>query len=158
MAIWHDVGQLLTAAVPRLLATILNETIVARMHVLLHRCRMARLISCRALTHFAREGYFLAPVYDRFTEGFCDCGHADRASRARLAPAASSVTLTFAGDGHARGARPGITFRLQTSGGSPGFRPPWRRKRHIAPSHSRPLSPRSFRSNCHQVGRASGQR
>src|SRR6266851_10126120 len=36
---------------------------------------------------------FLAPVYDRFTEGFCDCGHADRASRARLAPAASSVTL-----------------------------------------------------------------
>src|SRR5438128_5116658 len=36
--------------------------------------------SCRALVHFVREGYFLAPVYDRFTDGFCDCGHADRAS------------------------------------------------------------------------------
>src|ERR1700680_1926112 len=63
------------------------------MVVLLHRCRTARLIPCRALKHFAREGYFLAPVYDGFTEGFCDCGHADRASPARLAPAASSVTL-----------------------------------------------------------------
>jgi hypothetical protein len=48
---------------------------------------------CCALTHFAREGYFLAPVYGRFTDGFCDCGHADRASPARLAPVASSVTL-----------------------------------------------------------------
>src|SRR5216684_1494694 len=48
---------------------------------------------CCVLAHFAREGYFLAPVNDRFTEGFCDCGHADRASCARLAPAASSVTL-----------------------------------------------------------------
>src|SRR5260370_5529803 len=38
------------------------------------------------------KGYFLAPVYDRFTDGFCDCGHADRASPARIAPA-SSVTL-----------------------------------------------------------------
>jgi|SRR5580704_13288665 hypothetical protein len=45
----------------------------------------------RALTHFAREGYSLAPVYDRFTEGFCDCGHADHANVARLAPAASSL-------------------------------------------------------------------
>jgi hypothetical protein len=83
----------MTATVPRILATILNGTIVAGMVVLLHRCRTARLVPCRALTHFAREGYFLAPVYDRFTEGFCDCGHADRASPARLAPAASSVTL-----------------------------------------------------------------
>ena len=63
------------------------------MIVLLHRCRTARLIPCRALTHFAREGYFLAPVYDRFTEEFCDREHADRASPARLAPAASSATL-----------------------------------------------------------------
>src|SRR4029077_12497302 len=29
----------------------------------------------------------LAPVYDRFTEGVCDRGHADHASPARLAPA-----------------------------------------------------------------------
>src|SRR5712692_3294122 len=86
-------GQRLNATVPRILATILNGTIVAGIVVLLHRCRTARLIPCRALTHFAREGYSLAPVYDRFTEGFCDCGHADRASPARLAPAASSVTL-----------------------------------------------------------------
>src|SRR5229473_8712585 len=30
---------------------------------------------------------------DRFTEGYSDCGHADLASPARLAPAASSATL-----------------------------------------------------------------
>src|SRR6266446_4415174 len=96
---WHPYGDLtrnwsaLDTTVPRILATILNGTIVAGMVVLLHRCRTARLIPCHALTHFAREGCFLAPVYDRFTDGFCDCGHAHRASPARLAPAASSVTL-----------------------------------------------------------------
>ena len=73
---------------------------------------------CCALTQFAREGYFLAPVYDRFTEGFCDCGHADRASTARLAPAASSVTLICWRWPCAKFAL-GITFRLQTSGDSP---------------------------------------
>jgi hypothetical protein len=41
-----------------MLATILNGTIVAGMVVLLHRCRTARPIPCRVLTHFAREGYF----------------------------------------------------------------------------------------------------
>jgi len=71
----------------------LNGTIVAGMFVLFHRCRTARIIPCRALTHFVRGGIFLAPVYDRSTDGFCDCGHADRASPARLAPAASSVPL-----------------------------------------------------------------
>jgi hypothetical protein len=60
-----------------------------------------------------------APVCDWFTEKFCDFGHPDRTRLARLAPAASSVTLTFAGDGLAREARPGITFRLRTGGGSP---------------------------------------
>src|ERR1700686_3230807 len=35
---------------------------------------------------FRTRWMFLARVYDRFTEGFCDCGHADRASAARLAP------------------------------------------------------------------------
>src|SRR3982074_1052656 len=60
------------------------------MVVLLHRRRTARLIPCRALTHFARKD-ILAPVYDRFTDGFCDCGHADRATPARLAPAASLI-------------------------------------------------------------------
>jgi hypothetical protein len=43
---------------PRILATILNETIVAGMVVLLHRRRTARPIPCRALTIFPREGYF----------------------------------------------------------------------------------------------------
>src|SRR3954465_15105782 len=52
----------------------------------------ARLGPCRALTHFALERYFL-PVHDRFAEGFCDCGHADRANPAGLAPAASCVAL-----------------------------------------------------------------
>src|SRR6478736_8632543 len=26
---------------------------------------------------FSREGYFLAPAYEWFTDRFCDCGHAD---------------------------------------------------------------------------------
>src|SRR6267143_5150099 len=42
---------------------------------------------------FRSRRYFLGPVYDRFTEEFCDREHADRASPARLAPAASSATL-----------------------------------------------------------------
>src|SRR6266852_5158005 len=71
MAICREIGQRLTATVPRILATILNGTIVAGMVVLLHRCRTARLIPCRALAHFARDGY-LFPVYDRFIEGLCD--------------------------------------------------------------------------------------
>jgi hypothetical protein len=83
MAISREIGQRLTATVPRILATILNGTIAAGMVVLFHRCRATRLIPCRALTHFAREEYFLAPVYDRFTDGFCDCGHADRRSSRR---------------------------------------------------------------------------
>src|SRR4051812_40602727 len=46
---WHPYddltrnGQRLTATVSRILATILNEKIVAGMVVLLHRCRTARL-------------------------------------------------------------------------------------------------------------------
>src|ERR1700736_4147190 len=34
---------------------------------------------------FRTRRIFLAPVYDRFIEGFCDCGHADHVP-ARLAP------------------------------------------------------------------------
>ncbi len=123
---WHPYGDLtrnwsaLDPTVPRILATILNGTIVAGMVVLLHRCRTARLIPCHALTHFAHEGCFLAPVYDRFTDGFCDCGHAHRASPARLAPAASSVTLICWRRPCARnspwalpsGSKPGATFPL----------------------------------------------
>src|SRR6266446_3754235 len=47
---WHPYGDLtrnwsaLDPTVPRILATILNETIVAGMVVLLHRCRTARLV------------------------------------------------------------------------------------------------------------------
>ena len=75
--------------------------------------------SLAAHLHISHAKDILAPVYDRFTDGFCDCGHADRASPARLAPAASSVTLIcwrramrakFALD---------ITFRLQTRDDSP---------------------------------------
>jgi hypothetical protein len=45
-------------------------------------CRLAQRVPrgsslCRALTHFSREGYFLAPVYEWFTDRFYDCGHAD---------------------------------------------------------------------------------
>ncbi len=49
MVIRREIGQRLTATVPRILATILNETIVAGIVVLLHRCRTARLVRCRAL-------------------------------------------------------------------------------------------------------------
>jgi hypothetical protein len=59
----------LTATVPRILAKILNGTIVDGMVVLLHRCRTPRLIACRALTISHATG-ILAPVYGRFTEGF----------------------------------------------------------------------------------------
>jgi hypothetical protein len=76
MAICREIGRRLTATVPRMLATILNGTIVAGMVVLLHRYRTAPLIPCRVLKHLGREGYFLAPVDGRFTEGFCDCRHA----------------------------------------------------------------------------------
>src|SRR3981189_3401690 len=62
------------------------------MDVLLHRCRTARLVPAAHL-HISYAKDILEPVYDRFTEGFCDCGHADRASPARHAPAVSSVTL-----------------------------------------------------------------
>src|SRR5882672_12395562 len=34
---------------------------------------------CRALVHFVRAGD-LASVYDRFTKGFCRCGHVCRCS------------------------------------------------------------------------------
>jgi hypothetical protein len=80
----------LTATVPRILATILNGTIVAGMVVLLHRCRTARLVPAAHL-HISYAKDIFAPVYDPFTEGLCDCGHADHANRARLAPPASSL-------------------------------------------------------------------
>jgi hypothetical protein len=43
--------------------------IVAGMVVLLRRRRAAGVAPGRAVTHFVGEGYFLALVYDRFTEG-----------------------------------------------------------------------------------------
>src|SRR6266576_949522 len=55
MVIRREIGQRLTATVPRILATILNETIVAGIVVLLYRCRTARLVRCRALAHFSRN-------------------------------------------------------------------------------------------------------
>src|SRR6266480_3304810 len=42
-----------------------------------------------------------APVHDRSTEKFCDCGHAEHTRPPRPAAAASSVAL-IAGGGHAR--------------------------------------------------------
>jgi hypothetical protein len=39
MAIRREIGQRMTATVPRMLAVILDETSVAGMAVLLHRCR-----------------------------------------------------------------------------------------------------------------------
>jgi hypothetical protein len=49
----------LTATVPRKLAAILNAMIVAGMVVLIHRCRIARLIPMlRALTHFDAKDIF----------------------------------------------------------------------------------------------------
>jgi hypothetical protein len=68
---------------------------------------------------FPTQRIFLAPVYVRFTDGFCDCGHVDRASPARLAPAASSVTPICWRRLCARKFALGITFRLQTRGDSP---------------------------------------
>ncbi len=63
------------------------------MVVLLHRCRKARLMPCRVLTHFAREGYFWAPVYDRFTDGFCDM----RTARARSTRSRGVVRAAWRG-------------------------------------------------------------
>ena len=57
----------------------------------------------------------MAPVYDRFTEGFCDCGHADRASPARLAPAVFRNAHLLATAMRAKFAL-GITFQCQTWG------------------------------------------
>src|SRR5207247_8505618 len=47
-----------------MLATILNESVVAGMVVLLHRCRTARLAPAAHL-HISYAKDILAPVYDR---------------------------------------------------------------------------------------------
>src|SRR5258708_4786117 len=57
--------------------------------------------SLAAHIHISHAKDILAPVCDRFMEGFCDCGHAEHTGPPRLAAAASSVAL-IAGDGHAR--------------------------------------------------------
>jgi len=44
MAISRELGQRLTATVPRISASILNESVVARTAMLLHRGRTARLV------------------------------------------------------------------------------------------------------------------
>jgi hypothetical protein len=61
------------------------------MIVLHHRSRTARLIPS-AHFHISHAKDIFGTGYDRFAE-VCDCGHADRASPARLAPAAPSVML-----------------------------------------------------------------
>jgi hypothetical protein len=69
----------LTATVPIILASILNETIVAGMVVLLHRCRTARLVPAAHLyISYAQD--ISSSVYDRFTKGFCRCGNVCRCS------------------------------------------------------------------------------
>jgi hypothetical protein len=55
----------------------------------------------RTCTFLVSGRYFLAPIDDRFTEGSCDCGHAEHTGAPRLAAAAFSVAL-IAGNGHAR--------------------------------------------------------
>ena len=114
---WHPyfgltpIGQRFTGNVPRMLATILNGTIVAGMVVLLQRRRTTRLIPCRALTHFVREQYFSTDLY-WFTEGFCDRGDA---SSARFAPAALSIALICWRRPCSTKFAVGTTFRSQTS-------------------------------------------
>jgi hypothetical protein len=119
-----------------MLAAILNGTIVAGTVVLLRRCR-TRGSSLVAHLHISHaKGIFLAPVYDRFTAGFCNCGDANRASPARLAPAASSVTL--------------ICWRLPCARNSP-----W----HCLPAPNRGDSPDTADRRSHAVEHeASGQR
>src|SRR6266576_2351498 len=79
MVIRREIGQRLTATVPRIAATILNGTIVAGMVVLLHRRRTARLVPAAQLyISYAQD--ILASVYDRFTKGFCRCRHVCRCS------------------------------------------------------------------------------
>jgi hypothetical protein len=56
--------------------------------MLLHRCRAAWLIPLLRTYSFRTRRIFFGIGHDRFTKGFCDCGHTDRASPARLAPAA----------------------------------------------------------------------
>jgi len=58
---------------------------------------------------------FLAPVYDRFPDGFCECGPREPA---RLAAAASSVALICWRPPCARSSPWALPVRLQTSGGS----------------------------------------
>src|SRR3954454_4516398 len=60
-----QMSQRLTATVPRILATILNETIVAGMVVLLHRCRRARLVPLRTYI-FRTRRLSAAPAHRRF--------------------------------------------------------------------------------------------
>jgi hypothetical protein len=92
----------LTATVPRILATILNGTIVAGMVVLLHRCRTARLIPAAHL-HISYAKDIFAPVYDSFTEGLYDSGM--RTMRTALDSRPQHLRL-FAGGGRAREIRP----------------------------------------------------
>jgi hypothetical protein len=80
------------------------------MIVLHHRSRTARLIPS-ADFHISYAKGILAPGYDRFA-GVCDCGHADRASPARLAPAASSVMLIFWREMNRTNMQIGAPFRL----------------------------------------------
>jgi hypothetical protein len=70
---WHpyddlrEIGQRLTATVPRIRAAILDGMIVAGMVVLPRRRHTARLIPGSA---FTCERHFSEPAYDRFTGGF----------------------------------------------------------------------------------------
>src|ERR1700722_3828866 len=69
---WHpyddlrEIGQRLTATVPRIRAAILDGMIVAGMVVLPRRRHTARLIPGSA---FTCERHFSEPAYDRFTGG-----------------------------------------------------------------------------------------
>src|SRR5216683_984515 len=83
-------GQRLNATVPRILATILDGTIVAGMVVLLHRCRTARLVPAAHL-HISYAKDIFAPVYDSFTEGLCDSGMRTMRTALDSLPPASSL-------------------------------------------------------------------
>jgi hypothetical protein len=121
---WREVGQCMTATVPRILATILNGTIIAGTVVLLPRFRTARIFRCRRAQTTRKIGRDCDCVrilgFERAAgmcaTSSCTARHACRMStRAAGSEAESSVNPT------------GNISPKITSGhsGSPARRSPW---------------------------------
>ena len=108
----------MTATVPRILATILNGTIVAGMVVLLHRCRTAQLVPAAHLYISYAKDIFWHRSMTGLQTGFATADM--RTARARWTRSRSVFRNAYL---LARAMRAkfalGITFRLQTRGDSP---------------------------------------